>query len=146
MAKEETTTETTIEQAVETISTDLVDETAGYLTEIEQLREEIAELEATLRETRVWNTELQSKLAAATTEVEEYKKTIQSDTSNQSVILNKIEKLASSINDSESNIESGLTGLSDSEVAVLKVHRQDKINELKIEKENLRNLLSRSEK
>lgn len=105
--------------------------------------EEKEEAEASLQEAIIWNSELQAEIASVKAQLETYQTSIQSDTSSQTLVLRKMEKLAQTISEQESQIESNLDGLSEEEKEVVKTHRNDKINEHKRNRDQLRSILRR---
>lgn len=117
------------------------EETKINTSEIEALRIENSELTAVLQETNMRVLDLIGQLAAANAELKEIKANLKTDTGNQEIILKKIEKLNSAINEKSETVDVIPAGLSAEEVEAVRVARQDKIEQLKAEKQNLRNLL-----
>lgn len=140
-----------VDVKIDTIESLKVEKTAlqaeqtALLAKIQQLTEDKDETDATIQETLSWNAELKTQVAALQAQVDAYKQSVQSDTTNQSLVLKKMEKLSELISASEMSIDSGTERLSESEAEVVKVHRRDKINELKQQKKQLRSIISRSD-
>ncbi|WP_048180660.1 hypothetical protein [Methanosarcina siciliae] len=105
------------------------------------LREQISELTAELQETRMRNIELASQLVAAQAEKNEIKNSLKTDSGNQEIILKKIEKMTNTINEKSEAVDSIPEGLTATEVAVVRIARQDEIERIKLEKQRLRDLL-----
>lgn len=118
-------------------------EKTALLAELTELKETNEESEAFVQTQTVTILELQGQIESMTAERDKYKQVLQNDAGNQSLVLRRIEKIAEKITKQEKEIDSGLNKLTDDEAAVIKVHRQDKINELKAKKEQIRNILTK---
>jgi len=111
------------------------------LIEIDTLKEENAELNAIIQEMNMRIMELTGKLAAANAELEQLWTSMRADTSNQEIILRKIEKINQAINEKSATVETVPPGLAVNEAAAVRIARQDEIEQMKIEKQRLRALI-----
>lgn len=109
--------------------------------DVAALREQISELTAELHETRMRNIELASQLAAAQAERDQVKNSLKTDPGNQEIILKKIEKLTNTINEKSEAVDVIPDELTAIEASVVRIARQDEIEQMKLEKQRLRDLL-----
>lgn len=126
----------------ETTTTETKTDTVSALqAEITAAQEEKAELQAALEIYQQKNIEQAAQIASMQAELASVKSQLTVDSDSQSLVLKRIEKLNAQINEKEASVDTVPEGLTDEEVAAIRITRQDTITQLKQQKQNLRNLL-----